>query len=87
VPNQGRSGRFAVAPNRERGENGSSRPAFALETKVILQIDTEDVPAGEIGTVVGYYAAGDRVDYAVGFESPPTLLRLPGEAIAPLPNR
>ncbi len=59
-------------------------PRFALGAAVALRVETESVPAGTLGHVVGYYAAGREIEYAVSFERPDTLLRLPEDALEPV---
>jgi hypothetical protein len=58
--------------------------ARALESRVVLCEDRDGVRAGEIGTVVGYYATRGEVDHAVSFPLVDALLRLPVDAIEPV---
>jgi len=65
-------------------ETAEPWPRFALGAAVALRVETESVPAGSVGRVVGYYAASRAIEYAVSFEQPGTLLRLPGDALEPV---
>ncbi|MBX5474130.1 MAG: hypothetical protein IRZ20_03865 [Thermoleophilia bacterium] len=56
-------------------------PRFALGAAVALRVETESVPSGSVGRVVGYYAVGREIEYAVSFERPGSLLRLPEHAL------